>query len=210
LPGFCNPRSIILTSSMTPSFPNFRNHSNSEYPKSSLTLISENRKLREQNGKRGWTTCKLTGQRSIQRRCANILPAVCRFRQSPRRSTRGSTQYIPGTRRSVAPSAWGFPALTRPKNCRRVGPGGVGEKRRAWTSRASGTLLNLLREYLCSNKRRRRNSAVSNSCRAIFRFSISKRAIAVTLMAAKRMEKRSRSAAILGGRTQATARRISI
>jgi len=38
---------------MTPSFPNFRNHSNSDYPKSSLTLISENQKLEEQNGKRG-------------------------------------------------------------------------------------------------------------------------------------------------------------
>src|SRR5881227_3453704 len=53
LPGFCNPRSIILTSSMTPSFPNFRNHSNSDYQKSSLTLISENRKLTRTNGKLG-------------------------------------------------------------------------------------------------------------------------------------------------------------
>src|ERR1700730_8822254 len=37
LPGFASPRSIILTSSMAPSFPNFRNYSNSDYQKSSLT-----------------------------------------------------------------------------------------------------------------------------------------------------------------------------
>jgi hypothetical protein len=30
---------------MAPSFPNFRNDSNSDYPKSSLTLISEYQKL---------------------------------------------------------------------------------------------------------------------------------------------------------------------
>src|ERR1019366_4272532 len=45
LPGFASPRSIILTSSMASSFPNFRNDSNSDYPKSSLTLISEYQKL---------------------------------------------------------------------------------------------------------------------------------------------------------------------
>src|ERR1700723_4140514 len=45
LPGFSNPRSIILISSMALSFPNFRNDSNSDYPKSSLTLISEYQKL---------------------------------------------------------------------------------------------------------------------------------------------------------------------
>jgi len=104
----------------------------------------------------------------------------------------------------------GLSSPNPPKICLRVGPGAVAKKRRACTSRASGTLLNLLRECLWPNERRRQNSAVSNSCRAIFRFSISKRAIAVTLMAARRMEKRSRSAAIPGGRTQATARRISI
>jgi len=32
---------------MAPSFPNFRNDSNSDYPKSSLTLISEYQKLYE-------------------------------------------------------------------------------------------------------------------------------------------------------------------
>src|ERR1700694_3455291 len=47
LPGFVSPRSIILVSSMAPSFPNFRNYSNSDYPKSSLTLISEYQKLIE-------------------------------------------------------------------------------------------------------------------------------------------------------------------
>src|ERR1700722_17150909 len=47
LPGFASPRSIILISSMTLSFPNFRNDSNSDYPKSSLTLISEYQKLDE-------------------------------------------------------------------------------------------------------------------------------------------------------------------
>src|SRR6476661_8591494 len=46
LPGFASPRSIILISSMAPSFPNFRNNSNSDYPKFSLTLISEYQKLR--------------------------------------------------------------------------------------------------------------------------------------------------------------------
>jgi hypothetical protein len=45
LPGFSSPRSIILISSMAPSFPNFRNDSNSDYQKSSLTLISEYQKL---------------------------------------------------------------------------------------------------------------------------------------------------------------------
>src|SRR6202051_4572831 len=49
LPGFCSPRSIILTSSMAPFFPNFRSESNSDYPKSRLTLISEYQKL-EHNG----------------------------------------------------------------------------------------------------------------------------------------------------------------
>src|ERR1700686_1626493 len=52
LPGFCSPRSIILTSSMATSFPNFRNDCNSDYPKSSLTLISEYQKL-EHNGNVG-------------------------------------------------------------------------------------------------------------------------------------------------------------
>src|ERR1700721_232206 len=47
LPGFARPRSIILISSMALSFPNFRNDSNSDYPKSSLTLISEYQKLYE-------------------------------------------------------------------------------------------------------------------------------------------------------------------
>src|SRR5258707_13835436 len=42
LPGFASPRSIILTSSMSPSFPNFRNYSNSDYPKSSLELSFRN------------------------------------------------------------------------------------------------------------------------------------------------------------------------
>ena len=46
LPGFASPRSIILISSMASSFPNFRNDSNSDYPKSSLTCISEYQKLR--------------------------------------------------------------------------------------------------------------------------------------------------------------------
>src|ERR1700709_1768048 len=46
LPGFSSPRSIILISSMAPSFPNFRNDSNSDYQKSSLTFISEYQKLR--------------------------------------------------------------------------------------------------------------------------------------------------------------------
>src|SRR3954471_12602752 len=45
LPGFASPRSIILMSSMALSFPNFRNDSNSDYPKSSLTLISEYQKF---------------------------------------------------------------------------------------------------------------------------------------------------------------------
>src|SRR6202030_574887 len=47
LPGFASPRSIILISTMAPSFPNFRNDSNSDYPKSSLTLILEYQKLNE-------------------------------------------------------------------------------------------------------------------------------------------------------------------
>src|ERR1700737_96224 len=47
LPGVVSPRSIILISSMAPSFPNFRNYSNSDYPKSSLPLISEYQKLIE-------------------------------------------------------------------------------------------------------------------------------------------------------------------
>ena len=45
LPGFSSPRSINLMSSMRQSFPNFRNYSNSDYQKSSLTLISEYQKL---------------------------------------------------------------------------------------------------------------------------------------------------------------------
>src|ERR1700733_2318572 len=47
LPGFSSPRSIILIFSMAPSFPNFRNDSNSDYPKSSFDLISEYQKLNE-------------------------------------------------------------------------------------------------------------------------------------------------------------------
>src|SRR5437667_1493773 len=45
LPGFPSPRSIMATSSMAAISSNFRNHSNSDYQKSSLTLISEYPKL---------------------------------------------------------------------------------------------------------------------------------------------------------------------
>src|SRR5262249_56187982 len=45
LPGFSSPRSIIETSSMATSFPNFVKNSNSDYQKSSLTLTSEYRKF---------------------------------------------------------------------------------------------------------------------------------------------------------------------
>src|ERR1700736_7018641 len=52
LPGLVSPRSIILTSSMALSFPNFRNYSNSDYQKSSLTFISEYQKLVPRVGRR--------------------------------------------------------------------------------------------------------------------------------------------------------------
>jgi hypothetical protein len=41
LPGFSSPRSINLMSSMVRPFPNFGNNSSSDYPKSSLTFVSE-------------------------------------------------------------------------------------------------------------------------------------------------------------------------
>src|SRR5882762_7622744 len=47
LPGFSSPRSINLTSSMAHPFRLREQHSNSDYPKSSLTFISEYQKLRE-------------------------------------------------------------------------------------------------------------------------------------------------------------------
>src|ERR1700730_9836257 len=60
LPGFVSPRSIILISSMAPSFPNFRNYSNSEFQKSSLTLISEYQKYGAINGIVGRTEMQST------------------------------------------------------------------------------------------------------------------------------------------------------
>src|SRR5882757_834948 len=47
LPGFSSPRSINLTSSMARPFRLRAKHSNSDYPKSSLTFISEYQKLSE-------------------------------------------------------------------------------------------------------------------------------------------------------------------
>src|SRR5712671_3475864 len=44
LPGFSSPRSIILTFSTGTIFLNFRNEINSDYPKYSLTFISEYQK----------------------------------------------------------------------------------------------------------------------------------------------------------------------
>src|SRR5258707_4351740 len=46
LPGFSSPRSIIVTSSMATSFPNYGNYSNSDFQKYSLTFYSEYQKLR--------------------------------------------------------------------------------------------------------------------------------------------------------------------
>src|SRR5260370_14001177 len=46
LPGFSSPRSIIVTSSMATSFPNYGNYSNSDFQKYSLTLYSEYQKSR--------------------------------------------------------------------------------------------------------------------------------------------------------------------
>ena len=121
---------------MAPSFPNFRNESNSDYPKSSLTLISEYQKLgghRTRSGisddhvwNSGFASSTLRNDEllvlqerrarmqstlapSIARRCAKILPRACPIRRSPRRSTRNSTPPIPATPRSAAPSDWGLP-----------------------------------------------------------------------------------------------------
>src|SRR6476659_1906829 len=88
LPGFSSPRSIIVTSSMATSFPNYGNYSNYEYQKSDLTLYSEYQKYRvrirrprseprETSGGRKGGQCRQTGGTSILTHCGNIWRRGC-------------------------------------------------------------------------------------------------------------------------------------
>ena len=105
------------------SFPNFRNYSNSDYQKSSLTSISEYQKLHGCRGRRqeqvkAWN--RRTGRPRIRTRCGSTLPWACPMPRSRGRSTRNSTRAIRAVPRSAAPDALDLERpIRRPKRQRR-------------------------------------------------------------------------------------------